>query len=65
MANIDLLKKKMSDSGMSTTFIAKKVGISRETLYNRLEKPDFRASEIVLLTKVLRLSRSERDSIFF
>lgn len=65
MANAELLKKTIENSGMTYTFIAKQCGISRETLYNRLEKPDFKASEIIALTRVLRLSKAERDKIFF
>ena len=65
MANADLLREKIDNSGMTYTFIAKQCGISRETLYNRLEKPDFKASEIIALTRVLRLTKPERDKIFF
>lgn len=64
MANVELLKKKMKDSGMTTTAIADKADILRETLYNRMQSGDFRASEIVALTRVLRLTRKERDEIF-
>lgn len=65
MANVELLREKIEQSGMSITFISEKCGISRETFYNRMEKPDFKASEIVSLTNVLRLSREDRDLIFF
>ena len=65
MANVELLKEKIADSGMSTTYIAQKCGMSRQTLYNRMDKPDFKASEIVALTRVLRLSKPDRDKIFF
>ena len=65
MANVKLLREKIEQSGMSITFISEKCGISRETFYNRMEKPDFKASEIVSLTNVLRLSREDRDLIFF
>lgn len=66
MTDVKLLKKKISDSGMTMTTIAKKTGILRETLYNRMNKvPDFRASEITALTSVLNLSKEERDKIFF
>lgn len=66
MTDVFLLRKKMEDSGMTVTFIAKKAGILRETLYNRIKGAgDFKASEIVALTKVLNLSRNERDQIFF
>ena len=66
MTDVQLLRKKMKDSGMTITSIAFKSGISRETLYNRMNKtPDFRASEIVALTQTLNLSKKERDCIFF
>lgn len=65
MPNIDLLKKKITDSGMTVVAIAEKSDILRETLYNRLNgKGEFTASEIVGLTKALSLSRKDRDDIF-
>lgn len=66
MPDIDALKKKISDSGIPMTTIAKRSGIVRETLYNRLSGiGEFTASEIVGLTKTLRLSKTEREQIFF
>ena len=64
MANVELLKKKISDSGMTVSAIADKSGILRETLYNRMKSGNFYASEIVALTNVPRLTRKERDDIF-
>lgn len=68
MANVELLREKISESGMTVSAIADKSGILRETLYNRMKSGNFYASEIVSLivslTKVLRLSRKERDDIF-
>ena len=64
MTNVELLKKKISDSGMTVSAIADKSGILRETLYNRMKSGNFYASEIVSLTKVLHLTRRERDDIF-
>ena len=64
VANVELLKKKISDSGMTVSAIADKSGILRETLYNRMKSGNFYASEIVALTNVLRLTRKERDDIF-
>ena len=66
MTNIELLKKKIKESGMTMVAIAEKTGILRETLYNRLNgEGEFKASEISALTTVLRLKRKERDEIFF
>lgn len=65
MTNVDLLKKKMDESGMTTKAICERAGILRETLYNRMKGVgEFTASEIVGLTSVLNLTRSERDDIF-
>ncbi|EEC58192.1 hypothetical protein BACPEC_01180 [[Bacteroides] pectinophilus ATCC 43243] len=64
LANVELLKKKMEESGMTVSAIADKSGILRETLYNRMKTGNFYASEIVSLTRVLRLTRKERDEIF-
>ena len=66
MPNIDLLKEKIKDSGMTVVAISDKSGILRETLYNRLNgKGEFTASEIVGITRTLNLSKPERDKIFF
>lgn len=65
LADIELLKEKIADSGMTVKAISEKSGILRETFYNRLKGGgEFTASEIVALTKTLRLSKSERDKIF-
>lgn len=65
MFNADMLRAKIYDSGMTIKAIARKSGILRETLYNRFASGDFKASEIERLTDVLRLTRDERDAIFF
>lgn len=65
MTNMDMLRKKMDETGMTVVSIAEKSGILRETLYNRLSgKGEFKASEIQALTKTLRLTKAERDAIF-
>lgn len=66
VTDFKMLKKKISDSGMTMVAIAQKSGILRETLYNRLNgKGEFNASEMIALSRVLNLSNSERDAIFF
>lgn len=65
MTNFDLLHKAIEDSGLSMTKIANRTGILRTTLYNRLAGiGEFTASEIVSLSKCLRLTKAERDKIF-
>lgn len=66
MVDVNLFRKKIKDSGMTTTFICKKSGILRQTLYNRFERPGlFTIDEIVGLKKVLRLSADDVEKIFF
>lgn len=66
MTNTILLRSIIDDSGMTITAIAKKCGIARGTLYNKLAgKGEFTASEIASLTTILFLSKKERDDIFF
>ena len=66
MTNVELLRSILYESGMTVVAIAEKSGILRETLYNRMAgKGEFKASEIQALTQVLRLTRKERDDIFF
>ncbi len=66
MANLELLRKRIRDSGMTVTSVTKKAGICRETFYNRLQgRGEFRASEIHALSDVLKLSGKEIDVIFF
>ena len=66
MTDFELLREKIRDSGMTMVAIAKKSGILRETLYNRLNGVgDFTASEMMALSETLNLSNNERDEIFF
>lgn len=65
MPDVETLKSKMDESGMTMVNIAKKAGILRETLYNRLNgRGEFTASEIIALSEVLHLTKKERDDIF-
>lgn len=65
MTNIVRLRKSIDQSGMTITSVAEKCGILRETLYNRMKTGDFKLSEICAISKVLNLSRDQRDQIFF
>ena len=65
MPDTKLLKEIISKSGLTIVAIAEKTGVSRETIYNRLNgKGEFRASEMVALSKVLNMSKEDRDKIF-
>ncbi len=64
MVNIELLKEKIEESGMTKDAICKKTGITKKTFYNRLKKPDFKIAEVLALKEVLHLSQSEMKDIF-
>ena len=68
MATINLTKlnARIVESGMSKTFIAKKLGITREGFYKKLNgKSEFKASELYKLIDILHLSEDESRIIFF
>ncbi len=66
MADLKLLNEKIAESGMTKASIARKCGMQRPTLCNRLKgKGRFCDTEIVGLTNALRLTKSEREKIFF
>ena len=67
MTNVELLKKKVSESGMKNTFIAKSLGISRTSWYNKLNGESmFTAVEIQKLCDTLHItSLREKEDIFF
>lgn len=66
MPNIGELRTKIDESGLKIGYIANNIGVSRHTFYNKLAgKSDFSATQISTLTKLLDLSKTERDKIFF
>lgn len=66
MPDLAKLNEVIRDSGMTMVAIANKTGITRMTLYNRMNgKGDFTISEMVALSKVLHLDTETRNAIFF
>ena len=65
MTNKDLLKEAIKSSGMTKTFIADRMGVSRPRLYKILEGDECTVSEMLSLSNVLRLSNKQREQIFF
>ena len=66
MTNVELLRQKLAESGYKLQFIAEQIGLTRQVLHNRLAKgSDFTASEIMTLSKLLKLSAAEQKAIFF
>lgn len=66
MVDIEKLKKNIECSGVTMSALASNSGIERTTLYNRLAGiGEFTASEIDGLSRALRLTKPQRDAIFF
>lgn len=67
MTNVELLNEKVVASGLKNSFIAKRLGISRSSWYNKLKgKHQFTAEEIKKLCEVLHItSLREKEDIFF
>lgn len=66
MTDSRLLKETIEGSGISVSFLARKLGISREGFYKKLNnESEFKASEILCLSDALHLTDDRRDSIFF
>ena len=65
MTDTTALKRTIAEMGIPISFIADKLGITREGLYNKLNgETEFKASEIVKLSGLLKLTKKERDQIF-
>lgn len=61
-----LLERKIEDSGLRKSKIAEMLGITRQGLYKKISgDSEFKSSEIKMLSEILNLDASERDTIFF
>lgn len=66
MTDSTLLNEEIVDSGITITAIARKLGITREGLYKKINnETEFKASEILSMQRILNLTNKKRDSIFF
>lgn len=67
MTNTELLRVKIEESGLKYDYLAKKLGITRFALANKINnRNEFKASEIPKLCAELNIKSSkERDAIFF
>lgn len=66
MTDSKTLSDEIINSGITITAIAKKIGITREGFYKKLNnETEFKASEISSLQDILRLTNKKRDEIFF
>ena len=66
MFNCNLLKAKLVEMGISVIDICNQIGICEATFYRKMSRNgDFSRFEIEKISSVLKLSVSERNSIFF
>lgn len=65
MTDTARLKKAIEESGLKMTFIADRLGISRQALGMKIAGlTEFKASEIVIMRSILGLSPQDADQIF-
>lgn len=64
MTDAILLKGIIDDSGITISHIAEKMGCSRNRVYAIIGGSECTASEIVILSDILHLTKAQRDSIF-
>lgn len=66
MTNTKLLEDAIERSGLKKGYIAERLGVSRASLINLINgSAEFRASQILVLCKLLNLTNEQRDAIFF
>lgn len=65
--NFEELERLIRESGKTKTFIATKLGISQQALYNKLNgKSDFTRNEVEMLCNELHISSLEqKENVFF
>lgn len=64
MTNTEALKNAIEESGVSITFIANSLNCSRNRVYSIIRGADCTASEIIGISQILHLTKSQRDVIF-
>lgn len=67
MTDTDKLNQKIEMSGYKKNYLAKVLGITPATLYQKIaNRREFKASEINMLCKILGItSLTEKEAIFF
>ncbi|WP_064612480.1 hypothetical protein [Streptobacillus moniliformis] len=61
-----LLKSKIYLFGYNITTFANACNITTQNLYNKINgKRDFKKKEIVIISKILKLTLEEKEKIFF
>lgn len=66
MTDTVLLEQKIQESGYKTSHIADKLGLTFQGFQNKRKGvSEFYAKEIVILSDLLKLTKREREQIFF
>ena len=66
MTDSKRLRDAIREKGLRYGYVAENLGITAYGFARKIDnKAEFRASEIAKLSKILGLTRSERDEIFF
>ena len=65
MTDVKALQSKITDSGLKKTFIAEQLGVSYPGYLNKeTGKTEFMASEVAVMSRLLRLTDTETRKIF-
>ena len=66
MTNTSLLMQYIDKSGYKMSFIAKQLGLTAYGFSLKVNnKSEFKASEMTILSKLLKISARDKDAIFF
>ena len=66
MVKTELLREYIDKSGFKIQFLAKEIGITRQSLTSKIDGVhDFRVQEAAKLSELLGLTKAQRDTIFF
>lgn len=67
MTNTELLEKRIKDSGLKLSFIAEKLGITRQALYRKIKGlVQFTGPEIKIICELLNMEEwAEIKPVFF
>ena len=66
MTKTSLLEQYIEKSGYKKSFIAKQLGITAYAFSLKINnKSEFKANEIAILCKLLKISARDKDAIFF
>lgn len=66
MTNTTLLRQKINDVGLKLQFVAEKCGLTYYGFMKKVEnETEFKASEIMVLKKLLGLTDEQVNQIFF